>query len=289
MRAAPIETQLTQTPFNTLEQLRKAAFVGVCSLVLLAGCAGADDAPATGAAGSQAQVDTVNDPLEPVNRAILEFNQVVDHFVLKPALLTYQIVPPPIRDGVHNALLNLKAPVVFANDLLQGQGGRAGNTAARFAINSTLGLLGIWDPAEIWFGIPAHTEEFGQTLASWGIGEGPFLMLPIVGPSNPRDAVGMAVDSAADPFNWYARNIDEDAFIYTRLALTVLDTRDEVGTSLDALERNSLDFYASLRTIYRQRRADEIKNRPTTQKPSAPSISMAAKPDESVETKPAAR
>lgn len=273
MRAAP-----------TLDRMKKFVLVSVCSIGLLAGCAsGSAEGPATGSSS----VDTVNDPLEPINRAVLEFNKVVDHFLLKPALLTYQLVPPPIRDGVHNALLNLKSPVIFANDLLQGETGRAGNTAARFAINSTVGLLGIWDPADIWFGIPGHTEDFGQTMATWGAGEGPFLMLPLLGPSNPRDLLGLAVDSAADPFNWYARNIDEDTFIYVRQGLTVLDTRDEVGGSLDALERTSLDFYASLRTIYRQRRADEIRNRPTTQKPTAPSVSMAVKPDDAVETKPA--
>lgn len=266
---------------------KKFALVSVCSLGLLAGCASGGSAPATG--GSTAEADAINDPLEPVNRAILEFNKVVDHFLLKPALLAYQLVPPPIRDGVHNALLNLKAPIVFAHDLLQGESNRAGDTASRFAINSTIGLLGIWDPAAKWFGLPGHTEDAGQTLAVWGVGEGPFLMLPVLGPSNPRDLVGMGVDSFADPFNWYARNIDADGFIYGRLGLTVLDTRDEVGGTLDALERTSLDFYASLRTIYRQRRADEIKNRPATQKPTAPSVSMAAKPSDDIETKPAAR
>ncbi len=263
---------------------KKFALVSVCAFGLLAGCASGGSSGTSAAA--KPEVDAINDPFEPVNRAILEFNKIIDHFILKPALLTYQIVPPPIRDGVHNALVNLKGPIIFAHDLLQGETSRAGDTAARFAINSTVGLLGIWDPADKWFGIPLHTEDAGQTLAVWGLGEGPFLMLPVLGPSNPRDLVGVAVDSAADPFNWYARNVDKDGFIYARLGLTVMDTRDEIGGTLDALERTSLDFYASLRTIYRQRRADEIKNRPTTQKLTAPSVSMAAKDDE-IETKPA--
>ncbi len=250
----------------------------VLSVGLLSGCASTPADPQ-----AQAAADAINDPLEPFNRAMLEFNKIVDHFLLKPITLVYQIVPPPVRDGVHSALANLRAPVVLANDLLQGETGRAGDTVSRFAINSTIGLLGAWDAADKWFGIAPHTEDFGQTLASWGVNEGPYLVLPVIGPSNPRDAVGLAVDSAADPLNWYLRNVDKDEWIYARLGLTVLDTRMEVGDTLDALERTSLDFYASLRTIYRQRRADEIRNRTPTQKPVAPSISMAAKPDSEIE------
>ncbi|WP_374631840.1 VacJ family lipoprotein [Ferrovibrio sp.] len=252
------------------------------SVGLLAGCASAPADPQ-----ARAAAEAINDPLEPFNRAMLEFNKIVDHFVLKPVMLVYQIVPPPVREGVHSALENLRSPVVLANDLLQGETERAGNTVSRFAINSTVGLLGFWDAADKWFGIQGHSEDFGQTLASWGVAEGPYLVLPLVGPSNPRDAFGLAVDSAADPLNWYLRNIDEDEWIYTRLGLTVIDSRTEVGDTLDALERTSLDFYASLRTIYRQRRADEIRNRTPTQKPVAPSISMAAKPDNEIEKKAA--
>lgn len=251
---------------------RLLSFAGAfLALGLLAGCATSGAPPAT---SDQA---ALNDPLEPVNRAILEFNRTVDNLLLKPVVLTYKVfVPPPVRDSVHGVLVNLKSPIVLANDLLQGETGRAGETAARFAINTTIGVLGVWDPAEKWFGLPYHGEDFGQTLAVWGVGEGPFLMLPVIGPSNPRDLGGMVVDSAADPLNWYLHNINEEEWIYVRLGATLLDTRTEIGDTLDKLEKTSLDYYATLRTVYRQRRADEIKNRPTQQKPVSPSISQAA-------------
>ncbi|MFN4276952.1 MAG: VacJ family lipoprotein [Ferrovibrio sp.] len=229
-----------------------------------------------------------NDPLEPVNRALFEFHQVLDHFLLKPAAFTYtMLVPEPARDGVRNALLNLKTPVFLANDLMQGETGRAGVTLQRFAINSTVGVLGVIDAADKWFGIPAHTEDFGQTLATWGADEGPYLFIPVIGPSNPRDLVGLAADSAMDPLNWYLHNTDREGWIYARTGLAGLDARAELLDTLDNLEKTSLDYYVTLRSVYRQRRADEIANRKPRQPSVSPTISQAADAGSEIEVKPA--
>jgi len=165
----------------------------------------------------------------------------------------------PVRDGVHNFLQNLRAPIIFANDVLQGSPGRAGTTLARAIINSTLGVLGFGDPAAA-LGFEQHDEDFGQTLAVWGVGEGPYVMLPLFGPSNPRDVVGKVVDFFLDPINWWASNTEQDWIPITRAVVTGIDARDQLWDVLDDLERTSIDFYAAIRSLYRQRRGDEIRN-----------------------------
>ena len=133
-----------------------------------------------------------SDPLEPLNRAIFSFNLTLDKAILRPIATVYNAaLPDPVRDGVRNFLNNLRTPIILANDVLRGEIGRAGDTVGRFLLNSTLGVGGLFDIASE-LGFDFHNEDFGQTLAVWGIGEGPYLMLPIFGPSNPRDAVGLA-------------------------------------------------------------------------------------------------
>ncbi|WP_298728648.1 VacJ family lipoprotein [uncultured Ferrovibrio sp.] len=253
----------------------------VLSTALLAGCATPPADPQ-----ARADFDAVNDPLEPVNRAMFELHQVIDHFLLKPVAFTYQmLVPDPVRTGIRSALINLRSPVILANDLLQGETGRAGNTLARFGINSTIGVLGFYDAADKWFGIEPHTEDFGQTLAVWGSGEGPYLFIPVLGPSNPRDLAGLAVDSVADPLNWYLNNTDQEEWIYARAALTGIDSRAELLETLDNLERTSLDYYVTLRSVYRQRRADEISNRRSPHPPVSPALSHKAEVSTDIEIK----
>lgn len=264
-------------------QWKTLAAVALLSAGLLAGCA-------TPPADPQARADfeAVNDPLEPVNRAMFEFHQGIDGLLLKPLAFTYRtLIPEPARTGIRNALVNLKTPIILANDLLQGETGRAGDTLQRFAINSTVGVLGLYDAADKWFGIPPHTEDFGQTLAVWGTGEGPYLFIPILGPSNPRDLTGLAVDTFADPLNWYLRNTDRDEWIYARAIVAGLDARAELLETLDNLEKTSLDYYVTLRTVYRQRRADEIANRASKSPSVSPtSISRAADAGSEIETLP---
>lgn len=227
------------------------------SLSLVSGCATPPDPKDPEAVAEFAEV---NDPAEPLNRAIFEFNRGVNTVILKPASGMYNhLVPPILRDGVHNALNNLRSPVIFFNDILQGEFERAGDTFVRFVINSTIGVLGLGDPATD-MGIAAHDEDFGQTLAIWGAGEGPYVMLPIFGPSNPRDAVGLAVDFLVDPFNWWAANTNREYAAYARGGTRAVDEYARNVNALEELERTSLDYYAAIRSLYRQLRANDINN-----------------------------
>lgn len=246
----------------------------VLSLFFLSACATAPDPTDPEAVR---EFEEINDPAEPANRAIFAFNQAVDKVVLKPAAGMYRhLVPPPVRTGIHNALDNLRSPVVFLNDVLQGEFERAGNTFMRFIINSTVGILGLRDPATD-MGYEYHGEDFGQTLATWGIDGGPYVMLPIFGPSNPRDAVGLAVDFLVDPFNMWAANSNREFATYARGGTRAVDERARNYDALDEMERSSLDFYAAIRSLYRQRRADEIDNGAGTSILPAPGISRTPK------------
>lgn len=204
-----------------------------------------------------------NDPLEPLNRGIHTFNQVVDKAVLRPVAIGYREgVPGNVRMIVRSVLRNLKSPVVLANDLLQGEFERAGNTAMRLLINTTIGMGGIADVASD-AGFPYHDEDFGQTLAVAGLGGGPYLVLPLLGPSNLRDTVGLAVDSFFDPLRMYtaAQNPSwDDTVTYSRLGLNVVDSREALLDPLDEVERTSLDVYAGYRSMYNQLRTAAIAN-----------------------------
>lgn len=205
-----------------------------------------------------ADFELLNDPAEPTNRAVFTFNQGVDDLVLEPAARGYRAAVPDFgRERVHDFLTNLRSPVVLANDALQREGGRAGITFSRFVINTTFGVLGLMDVATR-LGIPGHDEDFGQTLAVWGVGEGPYLMLPVLGPSNPRDAAGMVVDFAVDPLGFAARGASWVA--PTRSGMNAVDTRERYIEVVDDIERTSIDQYGTFRALYRQRRAAEVTN-----------------------------
>jgi phospholipid-binding lipoprotein MlaA len=228
----------------------------VMAVVVLASCASAPE----GDPEALAEYNKINDPIEPANRAFFAFNRLLDRLILKPITGIYRtITPSVIRESVHNFLNNLRTPVILANDLLQGEVTRAGDTVARFFINSTVGVLGFRDQATVW-GFAHHDEDFGQTLAVWGAGEGPYLMVPLFGPSNPRDVVGKIVDFFIDPINWWANRSDNNWVVTTRTLVTAVDTRDQLWDVLDDLEKSSIDLYASIRSLYRQTRADAISN-----------------------------
>ena len=238
--------------------LRRWARVGVIVLAMfvLANCASAPENDPE----ALAEYQTINHPIEPANRTIFSFNLFLDRALFRPVTALYRtIAPETVREFIHNFLQNLRTPVILANDLLQGEPSRGGTTTARFAINTTIGILGFGDPASS-MGFEQHDEDFGQTLAVWGVGEGPYLMIPIFGPSNPRDAVGKIVDFFLDPVNWWARNEGLDSVLWGRTVMTGIDTRDQLWDVLDDLEKSSIDFYASIRSLYRQRRNDEITN-----------------------------
>ncbi len=226
---------------------------GACLVFAIAGCASAPpgDDPAAVAA-----YDKVNDPIEPLNRGIFAVNLALDKAVLKPVAFVYkEAVPDPIQIMIGNFLDNLRAPIIFTNELLQGEFGRAGSTLLRFMMNSGFGFIGVADIAAE-FGIAKHDEDFGQTAAVWGVGEGFYLMLPFLGPSNPRDAVGKVVDLFIDPFTYLSPN----RFNYARFGVGVTHSRAREYDAINRLENTSLDYYAAVRSLYRQRRADAIRN-----------------------------
>ena len=210
----------------------------------------------SGCTGSTSDVSE-NDPAEPVNRAIFEANHTVDRHVLKPVAEAYQDwIPQWARTGVHNFSANLKQPATVANDLLQGNASYAWTATKRFAINSTIGGAGVVDVAA-GQGLAPHTSDFGQTLAVWGVDEGPFVELPVLGPSNLRDAFGTLVGFALDPLTAVGGPI-ASALSYAGTGAGLVDARSNHIQDLDALERSSLDYYATLRSAYRQARQAKI-------------------------------
>jgi len=242
------------TPLSARSLLAAA----LLALPLLAGCAERPDPTDRDAV---AEFRQNNDPIEPFNRTMYSVHQGIDRAVLRPVAVGYRrAVPQPVRTGVRNLLGNLRTPVILANDMLQGEPRRAGDTLGRFLINSTLGVGGIFDVAESWFGVRGHSEDYGQTLAVWGLGEGAYLFIPILGPSNPRDLTGFGLGIAGDPLTWVGQGVAVDVLTGTRVGATVVDTRESLIEPLDAVERESLDSYATLRSAYCQRRNAEIRN-----------------------------
>lgn len=210
--------------------------------------------------------DDQNDPIEPVNRAVFQVNRVLDGLILEPAARIYRMITPQfVRTGVTNFLTNLRTPVVFINDVLQGEANRAELTLGRFMFNTIMGVGGLIDVGGM-LGMPErHNEDFGQTLAVYGVGSGPYLMLPLLGPSNVRDATGQVVDLAFDPLTILGA-VDIGIFIVptefglSRTGAEALSFRERNIENIDELRRSSIDEYAAVRTLYRQLRASEIRN-----------------------------
>lgn len=245
------------------------------ALALVTGCATpppADDPEAV------AEWEQTNDPLEPMNRAVFGFNDAIDKALLKPVAQGYRAVVPAFgRERVRDVLNNLRSPIVLANDVLQGEPDRAMQTLMRFAFNTGFGIGGLFDVAAPG-GIPYHDEDFGQTFAVWGVGEGPYLVLPILGPSNPRDTTGLAVEWLADPFDIWMDHEGHDWAIWTRMGVAGVDKREAYLDTLDEIEKSSVDYYAAMRSLYRQRRAVDVKNAPTIDKVPAPGLSSTDQP-----------
>lgn len=207
-----------------------------------------------------ADFQQTNDPLEPTNRVFYKIDDGLDTMIMKPAAIVYHnVLPDLVQTGIHNLLNNMGGPVRLTNDVLEGKPRRAGDTAARFLINTTIGIGGIFDVAKQ-FGIPNHDSDFGLTLANWGVPEGPFLYLPVLGPSSPRDATGFAVDIAIDPFTWIGR--PSQSFTYESYSKTVanaLDERSRLLGTIDSVKKTALDPYATFRSLYRQNRAGKLE------------------------------
>ena len=199
-----------------------------------------------------------HDPWEKTNRDIFTFDVWVEHNVGHPVDNVYRkVFPEPARKGIHNATTNLRSPVILANDVLQGDFGKAAKTLGRIVVNSTIGLGGLIDVAKD-IGMPFHDNDFGVTMGKGGAAEGSYLVLPFIGPKPPRDLVGEAVDSFFDPLYW-ARFNNKDTWLLVRGGVATLDTVDDRRNEFDTIERTSLDFYATIRNLYRQNRAALIR------------------------------
>ena len=228
-------------------KIKQILAAGLC--LLAAGCA------SMVAPDSAAQ----NDPLEPVNRLVFSLNQTLDKRAALPAAQLYaSTVPNPLRQSVHNVLSNLGLPVTMGNDILQGRFDGASETFGRFAINTTLGIGGLFDFATDW-GLPVSNEDFGQTLGVYGVGEGPYLVLPLIGPDPPRDLAGAYVDSFLSPLG-YVHFTGRTYVSMTRSILGTVDTRSRSLVTYGDIERASVDSYATQRSLYRARRNAAIRN-----------------------------
>jgi phospholipid-binding lipoprotein MlaA len=202
----------------------------------------------------------ISDPAEGVNRAIFKFNDAVDEAVLEPVARGYRAaVPQPARTGVRNVLRNLESPTVVANNLLQGNVTGAADATTRFAANTFFGLGGLIDIAGM-ENVRYRDEDFGQTLGVWGIGNSPYVVLPIMGPSSVRDATGMVVDGYTDPLNLWLMNTEREGWFFARVGVATVDKREELLDALADLKKNSIDYYAAVRSAYAQRRAAEVSN-----------------------------
>ncbi|MGD9967823.1 MAG: VacJ family lipoprotein [Hyphomonadaceae bacterium] len=238
---------------------------GLISAMAFAACLGApvvvsaqEAEPATPDGPASASI-APGDPWEGLNRDLYAFNEGVDRTVLEPVARGYRAVTPgPLRAGVRNFLRNLRGPVILANDILQGEIGRASATAGRFAINSTIGVAGIFDPATS-MGLERHDEDFGQTLAVWGVPAGPYIFVPLLGPSTVRDGAGRIVDVAFDPLTW-AEFEDVGAARAARTVTAGIAAREAVIEAVEDVRENSLDPYVSVRSSYTLLRRSAIQN-----------------------------
>lgn len=202
-----------------------------------------------------------NDPIEPLNRKVFKLNMQLDMAVLKPVAKAYRrSIPAFARTSIRNFLNHIDSPQTFINDVLQGESGRAAETAMRFFVNTVAGFFGFFDVAAQ-YGLAGHKEDFGQTLAVWGFKEGPYLMLPFLGPNNARHVAGRIGDRLMDPRTYIAPGGWQYRLASGSVsALSIIDSRSRVIEELEDLEKSSLDLYATIRSLYRQSRISKISN-----------------------------
>ena len=224
--------------------LRHLAALGATVLLVIA---------ASGCAGPRGYRDPIQDPLEKINRPIHSFNMGFDRFLFRPIAKGYEVVTPdPVQTGINNFFVNLRSPLELINNLLQGKFKGAGVTTGRAIINTTLGLGGLFDPATH-AGLKRHEEDFGQTLAVWRMPHGPYIVIPFLGPSTPRDAIGLFGDAYASLLIDRGLAIDDSSVRDKLLILRLIDIRSQFLERDKAL-REAFDSYAFLRDVYLQRR-----------------------------------
>jgi len=207
----------------------------------------------------------VKDCFEKLNRATFAFNQALDGVVFKPVASAYRVLPSPVKSGVSNSLDNLSNLVTVPNNILQGDFKSAGINTGRFLINSTVGILGLVDVAQF-LGLPEYEkEDYGQSLAKHGVGPGCYVVLPVLGPSTARDTIGSTLNFlGGDPwYNVTVRNETHyfsDIDYYSSRVTSGVDFRAKNFNSIESLQNNSIDFYASVKSLYLQNRQQKILN-----------------------------
>lgn len=222
----------------------------IVAAFLLGGCAG--NAPKQNSASSSAE-DSPEDPLEPLNRSIYEINRTLDRYTLKPVASGYrQFLPAALRSGIDNFFVNLRSPWNSINNLLQGDGIESLHEAGRFLANSTFGIGGLVDVATD-MGLERHKEDFGQTLAVWGVPKGPYVVIPFFGPSTLRDGLAMPLDFMADPLVWYENSAVRDKLYVLR----IINLRERYLDAEELLD-DSFDPYIRLREAYLQNRRYQV-------------------------------
>lgn len=252
-KTPPLRTKPVSILLNMIRPIRALLLLGL--LLPLVSCATPPKDPA-----ARAEFEATNDPFEPTNRVIFEWNDIFYTAFVRPVAKAYRWAVPEFgRNRVHDFLQNLGEPVIWANDMLQGDWHAADVTAGRFLGNTTWGIGGLFDLAGE-SGLEKQSGDFGQTLYHYGVPEGPYLVLPILGPSDPRDAVGMAVDSQADPFDWLAYHFGHGGATWYRFGAEGLDEYSAHMDEIDALKKNSIDYYAAFRSLWRQHRASELRH-----------------------------
>lgn len=241
---------------DNLAPMMKRFFSVLLILTVLSGCASVPTDPA-----ARREYDAANDPLEPMNRAIMSFNDAAQTYLLTPVAKGYRAVTTRgMRKGVRAFTANIKTPLTVINDLLQANFSTAGKDLSRFLINSTLGFFGFFDVADR-MGLAPNEQSFGTTLAVWGVPEGPYLVLPFLGPSDLRDTAGLAADYFADPKYYYMRNHDTGktrTTMWTVTGVGALADYENAMDMIDGMRKESLDFYAYARSLYRQHRKKQI-------------------------------
>lgn len=200
------------------------------------------------------EVTEIDDPFEEFNRAVFKINDITDHYLIGPIARAYgNVTPEPVKRSLKRALQNLGAPVRFANDILQGEASNASTTLGRFFINSTVGLAGLFDLADD-IGLEYHESDFGETLHQYGVDSGPYLVLPLFGPSTVRDSVGFAVDFVMNPFTHV---LPTDANLAIGLSESII-MREAYNNKIETLRDTSIDPYATFRSIYVQQREAQL-------------------------------
>ena len=234
--------------------MRNFRAIGILALTLLAGGCTATQT------SEQADATIVSDPLEGMNRFFFDINQRLDRNAGKPVASAYKKdVPLRVRGSLHNLLDNLGGPVNVANDLLQVQFENAGIAAGRFLVNTTIGVAGIFDVATDW-GLPDRDRDFGETLGTYGVPPGPYLVLPLRGSTDVRDFAGNYVDGFATPLR-FVRYDGNNYVGWMKSTLGSMDNRSANLVTYEDIERASVDYYATMRTLYMERRARLVEDR----------------------------